>query len=67
MNDMTMKRRAMSVTIILLCSTITLGHISEEEKQTEHPHSHLVYCGSGMRKTVDAIEDKTPRRLRDYK
>jgi len=62
-----MKRRAMSVTIILLCSTITLGHISEEEKQIEYPHSRPVYCGFGMRKTVDAIKDKTPQSLRDYK
>ena len=39
--------------------------IGEEEKQTEHPHPRHVYCGFGMRKTMDMIKDKTPRSLRD--
>ncbi len=52
----------MLITIVLLCSTIAPGCISEDEKQAKEPHSLLVYCGAGMRKPMDEIgslfEDK---------
>nr|QNO47322.1 hypothetical protein BBMLNMBM_00001 [Methanosarcinales archaeon ANME-2c ERB4] len=50
---MVMKRLAMLILLILLCTTITPGCIDDTQEQT--PESLLVYCGAGMRKPMDEI------------
>jgi len=65
-----MKKIIFFMTMIILCSAITLGCIGEEQEQVrtvdetaseltpptaEKPQSLMVYCGVGMRKPMDEI------------
>jgi molybdate transport system substrate-binding protein len=52
-----MKKTAILVVTILLCSAITLGCIGEKQEQSEtgKPESLLVYCGAGMKKPMDEL------------
>ncbi|MCD4768043.1 MAG: hypothetical protein K8R06_02440 [Methanosarcinales archaeon] len=63
-----MKKIIFFMTMIILCSVITLGCIGEEQEQVrtvggtaseltppaiEKPQSLMVYCGAGMRTPMD--------------
>jgi len=65
-----MKKIIFFMTMIILCSVITLGCIGEEQEQVrtvggtaseltppaiEKPQSLMVYCGAGMRTPMDEI------------